>query len=186
MIRNFLWSGNPTSSKEVSISWEKCCKPLEEGGLGFGRLKEINLALLMILAWHIMSEHDDFANFMSRKYFIRDGELIDYYVKSSIWSVIKWAYLEDGLTLDSQAMVGCRATVNSIIHNNSWNVPVQVQSLFTRTNMYIFDIPALASSEEDKLMWILDSAVKAFESMKLPWWMKRRWTSCRQKLLSCP
>ncbi|KAF5176700.1 hypothetical protein FRX31_033712 [Thalictrum thalictroides] len=29
------------------------------------------------------------------------------------------------------------------------------------------------------------AAVKAFESMKLPWWMKRRWTNCRQKLLTC-
>ncbi|KAF5206322.1 hypothetical protein FRX31_004091 [Thalictrum thalictroides] len=137
---------------------------------------------------------------MRRKYFTRDGELIDYYVKSSIWSTIKWAYSEvksrsqwfigndchvdiwranwlaplsvkDALALDSQALVGCRATVNSIIHNNSWNVPVQVHSLFTRANLFIFDIPAPDSSEEDKLMWILDpkgtfSVKSAFQEIR--------------------
>ncbi|KAF5194568.1 hypothetical protein FRX31_015844 [Thalictrum thalictroides] len=188
-----------------------------------------------------MSEHDDFANFMRRKYFTRDGELIDYYVKSSIWSGIKWAYSE--VKSRSQWVIGNGCHVD--IWRGNWLAPLSVKDALALDSQAMskpvyFEIPAPDSSEEDKLMWIPDPkgtfsvksaiqeirkkgsnvawhnliwksgvqastaaiawklcqncaavdsnlmkrAVKAFESMKLPWWMKMRWTSCRQKLLS--
>ncbi|XP_026429013.1 uncharacterized protein LOC113324961 [Papaver somniferum] len=35
IIRNFLWSGDPSFKKTVALKWEKTCAPLAEGGLDY-------------------------------------------------------------------------------------------------------------------------------------------------------
>jgi hypothetical protein len=34
MIKNFIWSGDVNHKKICTVSWNKACKPLYEGGLG--------------------------------------------------------------------------------------------------------------------------------------------------------
>ncbi|KAF9619068.1 hypothetical protein IFM89_005082 [Coptis chinensis] len=68
IIRNFIWSDNPADRKSFTVSWEKSCKPLEEGGLGLRRLKDINLSMLMKQAWCVLTEESDWATFMRGKY----------------------------------------------------------------------------------------------------------------------
>ena len=45
-IRNFLWTGSIASRKLVSVSWDKCCSLLDEGGIALKRLSYLNKALL--------------------------------------------------------------------------------------------------------------------------------------------
>ncbi|XP_026419771.1 uncharacterized protein LOC113315730 [Papaver somniferum] len=59
MLRNFLWTGDPSTRKMVTIKWDKVCAPLEEGGLGLKRLSVINKALLMKLLWKILNSEEE-------------------------------------------------------------------------------------------------------------------------------
>ncbi|XP_019455064.1 PREDICTED: uncharacterized protein LOC109356183 [Lupinus angustifolius] len=36
-IKNFIWSGDPTINKMVTVVWHKVCTPVKEGGLGIRR-----------------------------------------------------------------------------------------------------------------------------------------------------
>ena len=38
LMRDFLWSGVGKSRKDHLVSWDVCCKPKKEGGLGLGIL----------------------------------------------------------------------------------------------------------------------------------------------------
>ncbi|XP_019455066.1 PREDICTED: uncharacterized protein LOC109356185 [Lupinus angustifolius] len=38
-IKNFIWSGDPTINKMVTVVWHKVCTPVKEGGLGIRSLK---------------------------------------------------------------------------------------------------------------------------------------------------
>ncbi|KAL4199033.1 hypothetical protein AMTRI_Chr03g142910 [Amborella trichopoda] len=38
-MRNFIWTGNRELSKRITVSWDKVCKPINEGGLGLRRLR---------------------------------------------------------------------------------------------------------------------------------------------------
>jgi len=46
MIQNFLWGQKQDEKKMVWLSWDKLCYSKVDGGLGFKKLKEFNLALL--------------------------------------------------------------------------------------------------------------------------------------------
>ncbi|XP_058774405.1 uncharacterized protein LOC131648687 [Vicia villosa] len=39
---NFIWSGEIDTRKIVTVTWDKCCRPYEEGGLGTRSLVTLN------------------------------------------------------------------------------------------------------------------------------------------------
>ncbi|KAF9609915.1 hypothetical protein IFM89_019008 [Coptis chinensis] len=86
-----LWTGDPFKAKKTTVAWDKSCKPSSEGGLGLQRMKELNLALLMKLAWQVLTTYDEFSVFIRHKFFTYDGEQIQYHTCSSICNGIKWA-----------------------------------------------------------------------------------------------
>ena len=47
MIRNFQWGQRQDEKKMAWLSQDKLCTPKADGGLGFKKLKEFNLALLV-------------------------------------------------------------------------------------------------------------------------------------------
>ncbi|KAG7572003.1 Reverse transcriptase domain [Arabidopsis suecica] len=51
----FLWSGTDLNSHKAKISWEKVCRPKQEGGLGLRSLKEANTVCCLKLIWRIVS-----------------------------------------------------------------------------------------------------------------------------------
>ncbi|KAF6146730.1 hypothetical protein GIB67_009016 [Kingdonia uniflora] len=85
VLRNFICTGNPSLKKGITVVWHKVCKPLFEGGLGVKSMKEVNLALLMKLAWQIVSRNGAWLDFIRGKLFTCSGEMIKYYKYSSIW-----------------------------------------------------------------------------------------------------
>ncbi|KAL8155888.1 hypothetical protein AgCh_001077 [Apium graveolens] len=47
----FLWGGSTTSTKMVKVSWEDCCFPKEDGGLGLKNLYDWNRAAIYNQLW---------------------------------------------------------------------------------------------------------------------------------------
>ena len=45
LMRDFLWSGVGDSRRDHLVSWEVCCKPEKEGGLGLGNIVSKNKSL---------------------------------------------------------------------------------------------------------------------------------------------
>ena len=58
IYRCFLGSGNDDLRKMSLISWHNICLPKLVGGLGFKRLEIMNKALLLKIAWNLITEPD--------------------------------------------------------------------------------------------------------------------------------
>ncbi|KAJ0628987.1 putative RNA-directed DNA polymerase [Helianthus annuus] len=56
--RSFFWSGTEDKNKGNWIAWEKVIAPVEYGGVGFGSLKDTNLAMLAKWWWRFKVEKD--------------------------------------------------------------------------------------------------------------------------------
>ena len=56
VCRRFLWSGNDEMRKMSLISRHTICQPKLAGGLGFKRLEVMNEALLLKVAWNLITE----------------------------------------------------------------------------------------------------------------------------------
>ncbi|KAL0454800.1 UNVERIFIED_CONTAM: hypothetical protein Slati_0819200 [Sesamum latifolium] len=68
-LADFFWQGGNVA-KIHWIAWHKMCLPKEQGGLGFKRLKEFNLALLTKQAWRVSICPDSVIHkILSHKYF---------------------------------------------------------------------------------------------------------------------
>ncbi|KAF6172084.1 hypothetical protein GIB67_029502 [Kingdonia uniflora] len=89
-IKNFLWSESTDKKKSCTVGWEKVCLPLKDGGAGIRRLKEINLSLLMKLAWHFLNFDDHWIIFMRAKFINKAGDPCRGTKRSSIWVRIRW------------------------------------------------------------------------------------------------
>jgi len=87
-MRNFLWSGDITQKKLVTVAWHKTCKPLKEGGLRIRNLSNINETGNLKVCWEIVQSDLPLASFV-RSRVIRNRKLINYHISSSIWSRAK-------------------------------------------------------------------------------------------------
>lgn len=85
---NFIWSGDITKRKLMTISWSKMCKPINEGGFCIRNVSKFNEASDMKLGWDILYSHDAWAIIL-RHMVVRQKKTITYHIYSSIWSSIK-------------------------------------------------------------------------------------------------
>ncbi|XP_074306045.1 uncharacterized protein LOC141641273 [Silene latifolia] len=58
ICRNFLWSGKDSYQRAPNVSWDTCCSPKDEGGLGIKDLKTWNRALLGKYTWWLANKKD--------------------------------------------------------------------------------------------------------------------------------
>ncbi|KAF7824532.1 putative ribonuclease H protein At1g65750 family [Senna tora] len=56
MERCFLWDTNQSSRKFHPINWKKVCMKKSDGGLGVMKLKSMNKAFFMKIAWNIITK----------------------------------------------------------------------------------------------------------------------------------
>lgn len=73
----------------ITLSWHKTTRPKKEGGLGLRKLKDINIAMLMKLAWVFMEGEEELGKFLRYKFLDSTGNMIRYHKPSTIWPGIK-------------------------------------------------------------------------------------------------
>lgn len=87
-LRNFIWSGEVSTRKLVTVAWSKMCAPFNEGGLGIRPIKLLNDDAALKLCWNFFSSDSHWAKFL-RARFLRNNRPRSSFVKSSIWPSIK-------------------------------------------------------------------------------------------------
>ncbi|CAN1301034.1 Putative ribonuclease H protein At1g65750 [Linum perenne] len=71
-IRNFIWGSMPGARKIHSVNWDTMCKPKSLGGLGLRSAHDLNMALLMKVAWGLLARSDElWARVLVSKYLNR-------------------------------------------------------------------------------------------------------------------
>lgn len=55
MITKFLWNGKSQGHTNYKVSWDICCQPLEEGGLGLKKLEDMNEIAVIKQVWRILA-----------------------------------------------------------------------------------------------------------------------------------
>ncbi|KAL5716607.1 hypothetical protein ACHQM5_009747 [Ranunculus cassubicifolius] len=178
-IRNFSWSGNPMIRKGVTLNFDSVCKPREEGGLNLRMFKELNDALLMKLAWHVLNGTDNCARFLRAKFKSKKGKWIEYHKSSSIWKGLKvvlpkmnefttWQVGNgESLNIWRDPWTGCAAVadrlqgiqwqnleakVSSLIRNNQWHFPPQISVIFEKLGIDLHRVlPPMGGP--DTLIW---------------------------------
>ena len=65
---NFLWRSSTDDSKFHWIRWSHLCYPVEEGGVGFRRLRDVYQAFSCKLWWNFRTGSSLWASFMKAKY----------------------------------------------------------------------------------------------------------------------
>ncbi|KAF5201766.1 RNA-directed DNA polymerase (reverse transcriptase)-related family protein, partial [Thalictrum thalictroides] len=175
-IRNFLWSGDPTQRRAITLKWESVCKPREEGGLGIRKLRELNLSLLMKLAWQLLEQKTNWSKFMTAKFKNKKGNWVNYHKSTLTWGGIKWALQEmkpyigwivgDGTSIDlwrdswvGQAIsdrvqfdwVGFRARLSDIITDGQWSIPAPLANIFSNLGIQLIDVPPPFDGQDTRI-----------------------------------
>lgn len=57
----------------VTVAWNRCCTPLDEGGINLRSIRTMNEAFLMRLAWYIHCNSVPFADLLKLRFFNRLG-----------------------------------------------------------------------------------------------------------------
>ncbi|VFQ98433.1 unnamed protein product [Cuscuta campestris] len=73
IMANFLWGSKEAKNKHHCRKWADLCFSLEEGGLGFRSIEDIQAAAALQLWWKVQQGGTVWRNYMRNKY-MRDGE----------------------------------------------------------------------------------------------------------------
>ncbi|XP_026400190.1 uncharacterized protein LOC113296067 [Papaver somniferum] len=138
MIRNFLWTGDPSKRKSVVLKCDKVCSPFEEGGLGLRRLEIMNKALLMKFWWKIQNSKEDWAIFFQEKFITKKGDWIGYYKKSSILPGLKW--ISEDVQKFTTWIVGTGSKIS--VWNDTWIKDKPLCELYP-DNAYLNEFPVM-------------------------------------------
>ncbi|KAF6169772.1 hypothetical protein GIB67_018565 [Kingdonia uniflora] len=89
ILRNYIWTWDPTKRKGMTLKWEKVCKLIKEGGLGVRSLGEVNNAMLCKHHMVFKLGTKDWEIFFKSKFSTKSCDTIRYHKLSTIWSGIQ-------------------------------------------------------------------------------------------------
>ncbi|XP_058742332.1 uncharacterized protein LOC131614798 [Vicia villosa] len=87
-IKCFIWSGDSSKNKVVTVGWSSMCLPFNERGLGLRSIFKLNEASNLKLAWDLFSSTESWAVLM-RQHVLRKNKVIKHHIFSSIWSSVR-------------------------------------------------------------------------------------------------
>lgn len=114
ICRRFIWGQQDGRDKIHLINWTRLCQPKEEGGLGIKKMKTMNKAFVMKLAWGIAQENNMWVRFLKEKY-LKSNRRDDHPTATTRDSVL-WKEI-------------CRVW-HTVQQNTSWNLGNGKQILF--------------------------------------------------------
>jgi hypothetical protein len=76
-IRNFIWSGDITRRKLVTIAWKKVCKPYVQGGLGIRSIIHLNSVANLKLCWNMLHKKESWSKLLYNRV-IRNNKVINH------------------------------------------------------------------------------------------------------------
>ncbi|XP_042482204.1 uncharacterized protein LOC122062621 [Macadamia integrifolia] len=181
-IRNFIWTGDVDTCRSIIVSWDQCCKPKSEGGLGLRRLREINEALLSKAVWKTKHDDDPTYRFLKARFTKADGSLRKGYRSSSIWMGFRklWEFVSlnerwiigngrkinflndrwlgpktiaELLETEQNSDEAFSGKVDRVIQNCKWNFPNCQSSTMSEIINSIMEIPLPQSDFEDRCVW---------------------------------
>jgi hypothetical protein len=98
-IKKFVWSGSIDSKKLVSLSWQKLCTPLSDGGLGMRSISKINEAGCMKLCCDLMHTKSHWFAILRNRFFSNNKPALlilflpfGQALKKLFWLLINLAY----------------------------------------------------------------------------------------------
>jgi ribonuclease HI len=164
----------------VVVSWKKLCRPYEEGGLGIRSLIKLNEASNLKNCSNLINSDEDWAIAL-RSRTIRDGNIINHHIFSSLWSSVKSEHsfimenslsligdgtsinfwtdkwggpaLCDILQIPTQVQPFLQARVSDFIRNFQWCIPWQLQTLFPNLKQLVEQVTIPKDVKPDKLVW---------------------------------
>ncbi|XP_058783572.1 uncharacterized protein LOC131658278 [Vicia villosa] len=143
-LRNFIWSGCINKKKVVTISWKTCCRKTNEGGLGIISLKAFNSATNMQLFWKILNVNQHWSILLNGRV-KRNGRLIRYAIKSSIWSGIKEAH--------ERVKDNCMWSIVRDWWKNTWQIKDNIQVALPEFLSSISNFSVATTDVDDLLAW---------------------------------
>lgn len=116
---NAFWWGNGESGRGIKwFSWERLCSVKEDGGLGFKKLRDFNIAMLAKQAWRIVNDINPLVtSIMRARYFPKSG-FLDAKIGSNPSYV--WRSLMEAKDVLRQ---GCRRWIGNGKSTRIWKVP---------------------------------------------------------------
>jgi ribonuclease HI len=179
-MRNFIWSGDISKRKLVTVSWANVCQPISEGGLGIRSLFKLNEASNLKLCWDLFHSNEHWSNLL-RSRVLRNQKIINYHIYSSIWSGLKGHYTEmmdnsswllgNGENINFWLDQWCGAplvhsldiplnlhpllssTVNQFLVNNHWLIPPILVNHYPQLLTLINQVSIPLELKSDELVW---------------------------------
>ncbi|XP_058761813.1 uncharacterized protein LOC131635226 [Vicia villosa] len=178
--RNFIWSGEIESHKIVTVAWDDCCRPFEEGGLGLRSLVKLNEAANLKLCWDLSNSKEQWACLLKARV-LRDGKEISYHIFPSLWSSMR-ASLKDvkgnsswligngnrikfwsdnwngSAVLESLNATGgshpfLKDKAAAYIQNCKWNLPTDITVRFPNLANLLSNVHLSVVQKEDLFVW---------------------------------
>ncbi|XP_074355726.1 uncharacterized protein LOC141695374 [Apium graveolens] len=116
---NAFWWGSGNSGRGIKwISWERLCTVKEDGGLGFKRLREFNVAMLAKQAWRVINNANPLLTDLLRARYFPNSNFLDAKLGSSPSYV--WRSL-----MEAQGVIrqGYRRRIGDGKDTKIWKVP---------------------------------------------------------------
>ncbi|XP_042482126.1 uncharacterized protein LOC122062568 [Macadamia integrifolia] len=185
-MKNFIWTGEVDSAKNITVRWDVCCRPKDEGGLGLRRLRDINKAMLCNMVWRVRHEKSTACNFLRARFLRSDGSFKSSYKSSSIWPGFRkmWDFMSSKEAwligngenikfwtdnwLGNKSILGMfdledgpgspfKGKVSDFIENHHWKLPNVRSPLLQSIFEKIRDTKIPSYACEDMCLWSLSS-----------------------------
>ncbi|KAL9995937.1 putative RNA-directed DNA polymerase [Helianthus debilis subsp. tardiflorus] len=167
--RVFFWGGSDVDSHMSWMAWEKVIAPIEYGGLGFGSLRDSNLAMLSKWWWRFKTEKDGLWRRVVWAIHHNNRSWAPIPAKISLagpWKQIvgiRGSLIQFGIDLPCsiRCKVGCGLKVSFWL--DLW---IGYQPLY-------MSFPLLFALEKDKNCYVADRVLWNTNSVKLSWFWNR-------------
>lgn len=88
VVGRFIWSGDTSKLKTITVVWNNICKPTAEGVIGLRSLYSLNEAMNLKLALDILNSEDCWV-VQIRERVMRKNNFINHHIFYSVWSRAK-------------------------------------------------------------------------------------------------